>query len=148
MAEPRRTGSGAPSAAAATIATARRAARKTKIALRIPLPLGEEVAQAMALEGYSRKRQSLWIAEALSSLARHDPDMSQSLVGDRAQGPNRRQMIVALSPEALETLKDLIIRLRLQVPTIEGVQSLVLRCAMRFRIRNPRYFRSSVKRGN
>ena len=33
------------------------------------------------------------------------------------------------------------IRLRLQLPTIEGVQSLVLRCAMRFRIRNPALFR-------
>ena len=146
MAEPRRIGRGAPSDA--TAASARRTVRKTKIALRIPLPFGEEVAQAMAVEGYSRKKQSLWIEEALRSLARHDPDVSQSLVGDRTQGPNRRQMIVALSPEALETLKDLIIRLRLQVPTIEGVQSLVLRCAMRFRIRNPRYFRLSDKRGN
>ena len=146
MAESRVTGRGAPADASAT--TARRAARKTKIALRVPLPLGEEVAQAMAHEGYSRKRQSLWIEEALYSLARHDPDMRQSLVGDRAQGPNRRQMIVGLSPEALETLKDLIIRLRLQIPIIEGVQSLVLRCAMRFRIRNPRYFRASDTCGN
>ena len=120
---------------------ARRPVRKTKIALRIPPPLGLEVAQAMASEGYSRKRQSLWIEEALMALARHDPDMSQSLVGDRTQGPNRRQMIVALTEPARETLTDLIIRLRLQLPTIEGVQSLVLRCAMRFRIRNPAFFR-------
>lgn len=123
------------------VAGARRPVRKTKIALRIPPPLGVEVAQAMASEGYSRKRQSLWIEEALMALARHDPDMRQSLVGDRTQGPNRRQMIVALTEPARETLTDLMIRLRLQVPTIEGVQSLVLRCAMRFRIRNPAFFR-------
>lgn len=126
----------------------RRTPRKTKIALRIPPPLGEEMAQAMARDGYSRKRQSLWIEEALTALARRDPDMSQSLVGDRTQGPNSRQVIVALPAETLETLKDLIIRLRLQVPTIEGVQSLVLRGAMRFRIRNPRYFQSWNDRGN
>ena len=125
----------------AATASGHRRARKTKIALRIPPPLGEEVAQAMAAEGYSRKRQSLWIEEALMALARHDPDMGQSLVGDRAQGPNRRQMIVALSEPARQMLTDLMIRLRLQLPTIEGVQSLVLRCAMRFRIRNPGYFR-------
>lgn len=146
MAEAKRAGRGTRTGPVAT--GMRRGPRKTKIALRIPPPLGEEMAQAMARDGYSRKRQSLWIEEALTALARHDPDLSQSLVGDRTQGPNRRQVIVALPAEALETLKDLIIRLRLQVPTIEGVQSLVLRCAMRFRIRNPHYFRSWNDRGN
>ena len=91
----------------------------------------------MERDGYSRKRKSLWMEEALCALQKHDPDLSQSLVGDRAQGRNTRQMFIALGPEPHDVLKDLIIRLRLQVPTIEGVQSLVLRCAMRFRIRNP-----------
>ena len=118
----------------------RRAARKTKIALRVPPALSDEVDGAMTRHGYSRKRKSLWVEEALFSLRNHDPDLSQSLVGDRAQGQNTRQMILALGPEAHDVLKDLIIRLRLQVPTIEGVQSLVLRCAMRFRIRNPERF--------
>ena len=118
----------------------RRAARKIKIALRVPPALSDEVDGAMARDGYSRKRKSLWVEEALFSVRNHDPDLSQSLVGDRAQGRNTRQMIIALGPEAHDVMKDLIIRLRLQVPTIEGVQSLVLRCAMRFRIRNPEYF--------
>lgn len=117
-----------------------RAARKTKIALRVPAALSDEVAGAMTRDGYSRKRKSLWVEEALFSVESHDPDLRQSLVGDRAQGRNTRQMIIALGPEAHDLLKDLIIRLRLQVPTIEGVQSLVLRCAMRFRIRNPERF--------
>ena len=102
---------------------------------------------AMARDGYSRNRQSLWVEEALLALSRHDPDMGQSLVGDRAQGPNRRQMILVLTEHGRDTLRDLIIRLRLQVPTIEGVQSLVLRCAMRFRIRNPEHFVPWNKRG-
>ena len=118
----------------------RRAARKAKIALRVPPILSDEVDGAMTRDGYSRKRKSLWVEEALFSVRSHDPDLSQSLVGDRAQGRNTRQMIIALGPEAHDVLKDLIIRLRLQVPTIEGVQSLVLRCAMRFRIRNPERF--------
>ena len=146
MANARRLGRATQSGVAT--ASARRTPRKTKIALRIPPPLGEEVAQAMTRAGYSRKRQSLWIEEALMALARHDPDMRQSLVGDRTQGLNRRQLIVALSSEAHETLVGLIIRLRLQVPTIEGVQSLVLRCAMRFRIRNPGYFCARNDRGD
>ena len=118
----------------------RRATRKTKIALRVPPALSDEVDGAMARDGYSRKRKSLWVEEALYTVQNHDPDLSQSIVGDRAQGRNTRQMIIALGPEAHDVLKDLIIRLRLQVPTIEGVQSLVLRCAMRFRIRNPEHF--------
>ena len=125
----------------------RRAARKTKLAVRIPPALSDQIAQAMARDGYSRNRQSLWVEESLLALSRHDPDMGQSLVGDRAQGPNRRQMIVLLSEHACDTLRDLIIRLRLQVPTIEGVQSLVLRCAIRFRIRNPERFVHWDQRG-
>lgn len=78
--------------------------------------------------------------EGLHALARHDADMAESLVGDKVQGPNRKQVVVALSDEGCEQLKDSIIRLRLQLPTIEGVQSLVLRCAMRFRIRHPECF--------
>ena len=120
--------------------TARRPGRKIKIALRVPPALAEDVDGAMARDGYSRKRKSFWVEEALFSVQNHDPDLSQSLVGDRAQGRNTRQMILALGPEAHDVLKDLIIRLRLQVPTIEGVQSLVLRCAMRFRIRHPERF--------
>lgn len=130
-----------------TVGTARRTTRKTKFAVRIPSALSTQIAQAMARDGYSRKRQSLWVEEALLALSRHDPDMGQSLVGDRAQGPNRRQMILMLSEHACDTLRDLIIRLRLQVPTIEGVQSLVLRCAMRFRIRNPEHFVHWDRRG-
>lgn len=117
-----------------------RATRKIKIALRVPQALSDEVDGAMTRDGYSRKRKSLWVEEALFSVRSHDPDLSQSLVGDRAQGRNTRQMIIALGPEAHDLLKELIIRLRLQVPTIEGVQSLVLRCAMRFRVRNPDRF--------
>ena len=129
-APPRRTSKAEGSAA-------RRPARKIKIALRVPPPLSAEVDAAMERDGYSRKRKSLWVDEALRALETHDPDLSQSLVGDRTQGRNTRQMIVALHPDAYDTMKDLIIRLRLQLPTIEGVQSLVLRSAMRFRIRNP-----------
>ena len=117
-----------------------RAARKTKIALRVPPALSDEVDGAMTRDGYSRKRKSLWVEEALFSVQSHDRDLRQSRVGDRAQGRNTRQMIIALGPEAHDVLKDLVIRLRLQIPTIEGVQSLVLRCAMRFRIRNPERF--------
>ena len=136
-----------PTQAPGTAGAARRATRKTKLAVRIPPALAAQIADAMAHDGYPRNRQSLWVEEALLSLSRHDPDMGQSLVGDRAQGPNRRQMIVVLSEHACDTLRDLIIRLRLQVPTIEGVQSLVLRCAMRFRIRNPQRFLPRDRRG-
>ena len=93
---------------------ARRPVRKTKIALRVPPALSEEVEGAMERDGYSRKRKSLWMEEALCALQKHDPDLSQSLVGDRAQGRNTRQMFIALGPEPHDVLKDLIIRLRLQ----------------------------------
>ena len=78
----------------------RRAARKIKIALRVPPALSDEVDGAMTRDGYSRKRKSLWLEEALFSVRNHDPDLSQSLVGDRVQGRNTRQMIIALGPEA------------------------------------------------
>ena len=117
-----------------------RKTKKTKIALRIPTQLATDVTDAMARDQFSPKKKSVWVEEALFGMARHDADMSESLVGDKAQGPNEKQMVVALSAEACDQLKDSIVRLRLQLPTIEGVQSLVLRCAMRFRIRHPELF--------
>lgn len=114
--------------------------KKTKIALRIPTRLATDVTDAMARDRFSPKKKSVWVEEALFGMARHDADMSESLVGDKAQGPNEKQMVIALSAEGCDQLKDSIVRLRLQLPTIEGVQSLVLRCAMRFRIRHPEFF--------
>jgi hypothetical protein len=127
------------SSSPSTVAIDRRG-KKTKIALRIPSQLAEDVSLAIARDQYSPKKKSVWVEEALQAMARHDADMSESLVGDRAQGPNKKQMVVALSTEGCDQLKDSIVRLRLQLPTIEGVQSLVLRCAMRFRIRHPEFF--------
>lgn len=118
----------------------RRKRRKVGISLRIPIALNADVSEAMSRDQYSAKKKSKWIEEALFTMARIDQDLSESLVGDRAQGRNEKQIVVALSTAARQELKDLIIRLRLQLPTIEGVQSIILRSAMRFRIRHPECF--------
>lgn len=125
---------------ATQLASTDRTPRKVKITFRLPIALVDDVALAMKRDEYSPKRKSVWIEEALLSMARHDPDLSESLVGDRAQGANTNRVVVALSSTARQQLKDTIVRLRLQMPTIEGVQSVVLRCAMRFRVRHPEYF--------
>ena len=117
-----------------------RAAKKVKIAVRVPIALATEVDAAIVRDCYSPKRKSVWVEETLFALARHDADMSESLVGDRAQGANEKQLVIALSRAAREQLRDSIIRLRLQLPTLEGVQSVVIRCALRFRIRHPEFF--------
>lgn len=124
-------------------ATSERALRKIKVSLRMPEALYADVADAMSRDAYSAKKKSVWIEEALFAMARHDSDLSESLVGDKAQGVNKKQIVVALSLSARRQLKESIVRLRLQLPTIEGVQSLVLRCAMRFRIRHPECFGSN-----
>lgn len=111
--------------------------------IRLPRALKNEMLSTMAVEGWSSKKQSRWIEEALHAMARHDPDMSESLIGDRAQGPNDKTMTISLTREGHDQLKDLIIRLRLQVPMIDGVQSVVLRSAIRFRLRNPDCFLKS-----
>lgn len=117
-----------------------RSGKKVKISLRVPDELDADVLDAMRRDDYPLKRKSLWIEQALLGMARHDPDMSESLVGDKAQGPIKKRIVVVFSSAAKSQLKDSMIRLRLQMPTIEGVQSVVMRCAMRFRIRHPEYF--------
>ncbi len=117
-----------------------RPTRKIGTSLRLPIALNDDVIESMERDGYSPKKKSAWIEESLFAMARLDPDLSESIVGDKAQGANEKQVVVALSMAARRELKDLIIRLRLQMPTIEGVQSLVLRSAMRFRIRHPDVF--------
>lgn len=117
-----------------------KAGRKVKITFRLPNALSGEVADAMKRDGYSPKKKSVWIEESLLSMVRNDPDLSESLIGDKAQGLNTRRIVVALSAGARQQLKDTIVRLRLQMPMIEGVQSVVLRAAMRFRVRHPESF--------
>ena len=112
--------------------------RKVTISVRLPTVLYEEFNNAIARDGYTSKKKSVWLEEALFAMAKHDEDLSESTVGDRAFGLNDKSILVRLSREGRELLKDLIVRLRLQVPTIEGVQSLVLRSAIRFRIRHPK----------
>jgi len=114
--------------------------KKIPISLRLPVALYEEMNAAIEKDGYSSKKKSQWLEEALIAMARYDEDLSESTVGDKAQGSNEKTMLLRLSRSGRDLLKDCIVRLRLQLPTIEGVQSLVLRSAIRFRIRRPEYF--------
>lgn len=120
---------------------------KIKTAVRLSEALHAEVSAAMERDGYSLKGRSVWVEEALLAMSRLDPDLRESLVGDKAQGPNKKNATsISLTPPARRQLLELAFRLRLQVPILEGVQSIVLRCAMRFRIRHPECFPARVER--
>ena len=114
--------------------------RRYRVTLRLPHSMLDELHCTMEERGYTQRRRSLWVEQALLEMADHDPDLSESTIGDRTNGSHRKLLTVHLTKFGHQQLTDSIIDLRQQAPTIEGVRSLVIRSAIRFRIRHPEYF--------
>jgi len=116
-------------------ASRKRRSRRS-VSFRLPSSLRYEMQSARVEDGYTERRQSQWIEEALFMLFEHDPRVLSSSVGD-AYGERSRDFItLRVSEDGYNTLQDLVTSVRANAPTLEGVQSLVLRSAIRFRLHN------------
>lgn len=82
---------------------------------------------------YGAKGKSRWVREALVMLAAEDPAMTSVGLGEAHFVPACSEQIL-LSEESEETLEKLVARVRRQDPLAEGVQSQVLRAAVRWRL--------------
>ena len=79
-------------------------------------------------------------------MGKEDPDLEESMIADKAQGLNDKKLVVRLSDDGLDQLKESMFQLRTQVGILAGIQSLVLRCAFRFRIRHPECFQGESQK--
>ena len=105
-----------------------------RVACRMPLALKTMLRQVVTDDGYGGKGKSRWVREALIQLFEQDPDLMNVGVGDDLE-VNDAEDSFSLSTEnewAIDVAVELI---RSQYPRAEGVQSAIIRAAVRYRLR-------------
>ena len=101
--------------------------------------MSESLAEAFELDlkkaGYGPRKKGLWVGEALQALERNDPQLQRCGVGDDLDAPRSRSLGITLEREDFSLLQSLVLRFRQGSPLVEGVRALVVRSAIRNRLR-------------
>jgi hypothetical protein len=105
-----------------------------RVACRMPLALKKMLRQAVTDEGYGGKGKSRWVREALVQLFEQDPVLMNVGVGDDLE-VNDAEDSFSLSPENEWAIDAAVELIRSQYPRAEGVQSAIIRAAVRYRLR-------------
>ena len=100
----------------------------------MPLALKTLLGQAVADDGYGGKGKSRWVREALTQLFEHDPDLMHVGVGDDLE-VNDAEDAFFLSMENGLAIDAAVEVIRSQYPRAEGIQSAIIRAAVRYRLR-------------
>lgn len=100
----------------------------------MPLTLKTMLRQAVADDGYGGKGKSRWVREALTQLFEHDPDLMNVGVGDDLE-VNDAEDAFFLNMENGLAIDAAVEVIRSQYPRAEGIQSAIVRAAVRHRLR-------------
>lgn len=106
--------------------------------LRLSSALADAFEHALRREGYGPRQKGLWLGEALERLQREDSALVKVGVGDALDVPRDRSMALSLRREHSQLLDHLVLRFRQSAPLVEGVRALVVRSAIRLRVRASR----------
>jgi len=98
-------------------------------------PLAEAFERDLKKAGYGPRKKGVWVGEALQRLDRDDPQLLRCGVGDELDAPRSRSLGISLEREDFSLLQSLVLRFRQGSPLVEGVRALVVRSAIRNRIR-------------
>jgi hypothetical protein len=93
----------------------------------------QELMREAAKAAHGAKGKSRWVREALELLDAEDPAMTSVGFGEAHFTPECAEQFL-LSQDAAERLERMVSRVRRQDPLAEGVQSQVLRAAVRWRL--------------
>jgi hypothetical protein len=86
-----------------------------------------------AAKAYGGKGKSRWVREALEALNADDPCLTTVGHGESAFVPECSDQVI-LGPGDSDLLEQMVARIRKQDPLAEGVQSQILRAAIRGRL--------------
>jgi hypothetical protein len=92
-----------------------------------------EAMRITAAKEFGGKGKSRWVREALAELDAEDPALTSVGVGESAFVPECSEQVV-IGSDVSELLENLVARIRKQDPLAEGVQSQILRAAIRRRL--------------
>lgn len=102
---------------------------KIRISFLLPENLSRDMKEQMIREGYDLKGKSRWIQEAIESLflLKSFPDLVK--INDEMEGLEKLDSI-SVDKSIKKKLDSAVLKVRTQYPTIEGVQSRILRTAI------------------
>ena len=103
--------------------------------VRMSETLAEAFERDMKKAGYGPRKKGVWVGEALQQLNRDDPQLLRCGVGDDLDTPRERSLGISLERADFSLLQSLVLRFRQGSPLVEGVRALVVRSAIRSRLR-------------
>lgn len=107
--------------------------KKVKVAFVLPANLQKEMKEQVIKDGYDLKGKSLWVSESIISLLTIRDFHDLVKINDEMQGFEKLESVLIV--DDLKKQLDLaIIRIRQHYPTMEGVQSKILRTAIMQRL--------------
>jgi len=104
--------------------------------VRLSSTLAEAFAADMERSGYGPRQKGVWIGEALKQLERDDPELQRCGIGDDLDVPRGVSLGITLGREDFARLQGIVLRIRQGSPLVEGVRALVVRSAIRNRVRS------------
>lgn len=102
---------------------------KVKISFVIPENLQKDFKERMVKDGYDLKGKSKWVAEAIQGLFTMRTYADLVKINDEMAGFEKLESVV-IERGLKQRLDDAIIQIRKKYPSIEGVQSRILRTAI------------------
>lgn len=102
---------------------------KIKTTIRLPHTTRQEMLNALIAEGYGLRGKSRWISEAIKQLLNRQNYPELVDIGDGLAGLVDVEAIY-LTPELKKSLDQALIVVRTVYPTMEGVQSCIIRTSI------------------
>jgi hypothetical protein len=102
---------------------------KTKITFVVPEKLQHELRSRVARDDYGLRGKSRWVSEAIHSLLTINNFPELVHYSEDMQGFEKMETVV-VNAELKRDLDAAIVKIRTQFPTIEGVQSSIVRTAI------------------
>ena len=103
-----------------------------KTTYRLPSELRESMLKSVARE-YGKKGKSRWIKEAIADLIVKDAGLSSVGLGEDYENYDASDVVV-MDSATFENLQTAMTTIRRQDPLFQGVQSAVIRAAIRLRL--------------
>ena len=104
--------------------------------LRLSTTLATAIDEALRHTGYGPRQKGVWVGEALEQLKREDPTLHKVGAGDDLDAPRDRSLLLSFARDHFRLLEDLVLQFREAAPLVEGVRALIVRSAIRSRIRS------------
>lgn len=102
---------------------------KVRISFIIPDALQQELKEQMIKDRYGLKGKSQWVSEAIERLFAMPSYIDLVKINDEMTGFEKNECIT-ISKELKKQISDAVISIRQKYPSIEGVQSRILRTAI------------------